>query len=202
MSAGIGKAGTIHVQMQAKLLAGIADRAQLLGLVHSTDFGGLGQAHHARLGVVDVLALQGDFTNGRGRQLALLGPAEQQLGTIGEELGGAAFVGLDVGNVGADHAVVTLAERRQRQGIRSRAIESEKHLAVGIEQRPKVIGRARCPLIVAVRPVMPLIRSGHGLPGFWAYAGIVVAGKLLIGGGHRVLVVWHCRTVTGQHVSL
>jgi len=150
---------------------------------------GLGQADHAWLGVMDVLALQRDLANGSRRQLALLGPAEQQLGAVGEELRRAAFVRLDVGDVGADHAVVALAKGRQRQGIGRRTVEGEEHLAVGLEQCAEVISRAGCPLVVAVCPVVALIRPRHGFPGFRADAGIVVAGKLLLVGRHQILVM-------------
>ncbi len=100
------------MQVQVQLLAGLADGAQFGGLIDGTDLGGLGQADHAGLGVMNVLAFLRDLADRRGRQLTLLGSCHQQLGTVGEELRSAAFVGLDMRDIGADDAVIALAQGR------------------------------------------------------------------------------------------
>lgn len=84
------------MQVELQLLAHLADRGDLLGAVDGADLGGLGQGHHARLGVVDVLALERDLADRLRGQLAAQGARGEQLGAVGEELRRAAFVGLDV----------------------------------------------------------------------------------------------------------
>ena len=101
--------------MQAQFAAHRADRPHFVGAVNGTDFRGLSQGHHAWLGVMDVLAFEGDLADRLGRQFAVFGLGQQQLGAVGEELRRAAFVGFDVGGLRADHAVVALAQRRQGQ---------------------------------------------------------------------------------------
>ncbi len=177
--AGVGKACAVHVQVQAQFLAGGADRLELVGAVHAADFGGLGNGDHARLGVVDVLALECNFADRLRGQLAVFTARGEQLGAVGEEFRRAAFVGLDVGRLGADDAVVALAQRRQGQGVGGGAVEGEEHLAVGFEQLAEMVGGAGRPLVVAVGALVALVSLFHGGPGFRADAGIVVAGKLL-----------------------
>ena len=149
-SAGIGETGAVHVQQQAQLLAGVADGADFFGAVHAADFGGLGDGDHPRFWIVDVLALEGDFADRLGGDLAVFSTGDQQFGTVGKELRGAAFVGFDVSGFGADHAVKALAQGRQRQGVGRRTVEGEIHFAVGFEQFAKVVGGAQGPLIVTV----------------------------------------------------
>ncbi|MNE46627.1 hypothetical protein D3C80_1409750 [compost metagenome] len=167
------------MQVQAQLLAGGADRLQLVGAVHRAHFGGLGNGHHARLGVVDILAFERHFTNRLWRQLAVDAGRRQQLGAVGEKLRRTAFVGFDVGGLGADHAVIALAQRRQGQGVGSGAVESEEHFAVGFEQLAEVLRCTLGPLVVAVGAVVAVVGFFHRRPGFGADAGIVVAGELL-----------------------
>ncbi len=67
---------------------------------------------------------------------------QQQLGAVGKELGGAAFIGFDVGQFVTDDAVIALAERGQGQRVGRRAVEDEKHLAIRLEQFAQRVGRA------------------------------------------------------------
>lgn len=177
--AGIGKARAVHVQVEAQLLAGGADRFELIWAINGAYFGGLGNGDHPRLGVVDILAFEGHFTDGFRRQLAVDAGRRQQLGTVGEELRRTAFVGLDVGGLGADDAVVALAQRGQGQGVGSGTVEGEEHLAVGFEQVAEVFRGALGPLVVAVGAIVAVVGLFHCCPGFGADAGIVVAGELL-----------------------
>ncbi|MNP18231.1 hypothetical protein D3C76_1107040 [compost metagenome] len=167
------------MQVQAQLLAGGADRLELIGAVDGPDLGGLGQGHHPWLGVVDVLALQRHFADRLRRQLAVDAGRGQQLGAVGEELWRAALIGFDVGGLGADHTVVALAQRGQGQGVGGGAVEGEEHLAVGFEQLAEVFRGAFGPLVVAVGAVVAMVGFFHRRPGFGADTGIVVAGELL-----------------------
>ncbi|MNJ55744.1 hypothetical protein D3C77_512620 [compost metagenome] len=117
---------------------------------------------------MDVLALEGNFADRFRGQLAGHGTGGEQFRAVGEELRGATFVGLDVGGLRADHAVIALAQRRQRQGVGGGAVEGEEHFAVGFEQFAKVLGSPGCPLVVAVGAVVTLVGFFHGGPGFRA----------------------------------
>ncbi|MCY1420814.1 hypothetical protein D9M71_364490 [compost metagenome] len=184
--AGVGEARAVHVQVQPEFATGLADRAQLIRAVDGADLGGLGDGDHPRLGIVDVLALEGDLADRLRGQLALLvGTRQQQLGAVGEEFRRAALVGLDVGGLGADHAVVALAQRGQGQGVGGGAVEGEEHFAVGFEQVAEIVGRAGGPLVLAVGALVAVVGLGHRRPGFRADAGIVVAGELLGVVGHE-----------------
>ncbi|MNP09124.1 hypothetical protein D3C76_1012160 [compost metagenome] len=177
--ASIGKARAVHVQVQAQFLAGGADRLELVGAIDGAYLGGLGDGDHPRLGVVNVLALERHFADRLRRQLAVDAGCGQQLGAVGEELRRAAFVGFDVGGLGADYTVVALAQRGQGQGVGGGAVEGEKHLAVGFEQLAEVLRGALGPLVVAVSAVVAVVGFLHRRPGFGADTGIVVAGELL-----------------------
>jgi len=80
--------------------------------------------------------------------------------------------------------MVALAQRGQRQGVGGRTVESEEHLAVGLEQIAETVGGAVGPFIIAVGALMALVGLFHGGPGFRADAGIVVTGELLALVGH------------------
>jgi hypothetical protein len=69
----------------------------------------------------------------------------------------AAFVGFDVGGFRADHAVVTLAQRRQRQGVGRGAVEGEEHFAVGFEQFTEIVGGAVGPFVVAIGALVAVV---------------------------------------------
>ncbi|MCY1405739.1 hypothetical protein D9M71_209840 [compost metagenome] len=180
------------MQVQAQFLAGGADGADFVRGVDAADFGGLGQGHHTGFRVVDVLALERDLADRFRGQLAVFSTGDQQFGAVGEEFRGAAFVGFDVGGFRADHAVVTLAQRRQRQRVGGGAVEGEKHFAVGFEQFAESVGGAGGPLVVAVCALVAVVGLFHGRPGFRADTGIVVAGELLALVGHGLLPWSRC----------
>ena len=126
----------------------------------------------------------GDGADRVGRQLAVGRGCDEQLRAVGEEFGRAALVGLDMGGGRADHAVIGLAERRQRQRIGRGAVEGEEHLAIGGEQGAEGVRGALGPVIVAISGSMAAIGLFHRFPGFGADPGIIVAGELLHFGHH------------------
>lgn len=153
---------------------------------------------------MDVLALEGDLADRFRGQLAVFGARGEQLGTVGEKLRCAAFVGLDVGGFRADHAMVALAQRRQRQGVGGGAVEGEEHFAVGLEQVTETVGGAVGPFVIAIGALMAVVGLFHGGPGFRADAGIVIAGELLALVGHgpflwSMLVHTLTKIVWGAH---
>ena len=74
----------------------------------------------------------------------------EDLGAVGEELGRAALVGLDVGGLVAEDGVVALAQRGERQRVGRGAVEDEEDLAVGLEELAQQVGGPGGPGVVAV----------------------------------------------------
>ncbi len=138
--AGVGEAGAVHVEAEAELAADGGDGADLVEGVDLAGLGGLGDGDDAGLGEVDVAAAGGDGADGVGGELAVGGGGDEELGAVGEELGGAALVGLDVGAVGADDAVVALAEGGEGEGVGGGAVEGEEDLAAGVEEGAEGVG--------------------------------------------------------------
>ncbi|MNE69316.1 hypothetical protein D3C80_1650350 [compost metagenome] len=141
---------------------------------------------------MDVLALERDLADRVRGQLAVFSAGDQQLGAVGEKFRGAAFVGFDVSGFRADHAMVTLAQRGQRQRVGGGAVEGEKHFTVGFKQFAEIVGGAGGPFVVAVGALVAVVGLFHGRPGFRADAGIVVAGELLALVGHGLLPWSRC----------
>ncbi len=118
------------MQAQAQLAAHGRQRLDLVHAVDQTRFGRLGDGDRAGLGKMNVGSAQREGADSLGRQLAVGAGGDQKLGSVREKLRGAAFVGLDMGGGRADHAVIGLAERGQRQRIGRRAVEGEEDLGV------------------------------------------------------------------------
>ena len=185
----IGEARAVHVHLEVAALGDRRDRAHLLDAIDRAQLGGLGQAHHLRLRVVDVVALGHQRFHRVRRELAeprrgALGFAHQQLRAVGEELRPAAFVGLDVRHRAADHRVVALAQRGQRQRVGRRAVEDEIDVAVGLEELAQSFRDLLRPAVLAVgRLVAAGLRLHEPARGVRAHAGVVVAGEMLQGQG-------------------
>jgi len=81
----------------------------------------------------------------------------------------------------ADHAVVALAQRGQRQRVGGRAVEDEVDIAIGGEDFAQAVGDAARPFVVAVAGGVAVVGGEEGLQGFGADARAVVAGELLHG---------------------
>ena len=166
-------------QVRAAQVRVSGDGAHLLHRIHRAQLGGLRQAHHLGLGVVDVAPAADHLLDGVRAELAQRAGRGQHLGAVGEELGGPALVGLDVGHLAADDGVVALAHGGERQRVGRRAVEDEEDLAVGLEGLPEEPAGPLGPGIVAVGGGVAAVGLGHGLPGFGTDPGIVVAGKLV-----------------------
>ena len=183
--AGIGEAGPVHVQAQAERPAGRREGAQLGEAVDLPRLGRLRDGDDAGLGEVDVGA-RGERPDGARRQLAALRAGDEELRAVREEFGRAALVGLDMGRIGADHAVVGLAQGGQRQRVGGRAVEGEEDLALRLEQGAEGVSGARRPGILAIGGGVAAVGRLHRGPGLRADAGIVVAGELLRVARHRL----------------
>lgn len=137
---------------------------------------------------MDVGALLDHALDGGGLDFAVGGGDEEDLGAVGEEFGRAAFVGLHMGDVRAQNAVVGLAERGEGKGVGGGAVEGEEDFAVGLEEVAEEVGGLLGPLVIAVAALVGGVGLFHGLPGLGADAGVVVAGELsAMGGGTREL---------------
>ena len=99
---------------------------------------------------MDVTALGSEQAYIGGLQLAIAVRRSKQLGAVGEELRGAAFVGLDMRRVGTDHAVVGLAHGGECQRVGGSAVEDEIHVAFGLEQLAQAIAHLAGQRVVAV----------------------------------------------------
>ena len=160
---------------------------ELLGCIDRPDLCGLGQAERLGLGVVNIGPLGHQVFDTLRCQLAVLALPQKQLGAIGGVLRAAAFIGFNVGQLVADHAVKRLTDRGQGQRIGGSAIEHEVNVTVGIEQRPQAIRRLLRPAVLTVGRLIHPVGRLHGFPGLRAHTAVVVAGKLL-GLGHNALL--------------
>ena len=161
----------------------VSQDGQFVGGVESTDLGGLGEANHLRLGVVNIRSLGNQPFYIGGVELPLIALGQQQFRAVAGELWGPALVGFHMGQFVADHAVVGLAQRRQGQGVGRRAVKDKEHLAVGLEDAAKGVRRPLGPPIVAVGGDIPLVGLDEVLQRLGAHARVVVAGKLNRSGG-------------------
>ena len=116
----ISESGAIHMDFKAVFLSQITDRVQFGWLVQGAQLGGLRQTQGTGLGMVgNALAID------MARQLfagylSVITIDRDQLGAAGEELGGAAFVGVDMRNPVTVNGAVNRRYRRQGQGICNR----------------------------------------------------------------------------------
>ena len=110
VSDGIGEAGAIHVEFEAKGFGAEADGVEFFGGVNGAYLSGLGDGNGAGFGEMEVSAAADDAFDAIGIDFAIGGLEEEDFGAVGKEFGGAAFVGFDVGNFGAEDGVIGLAE--------------------------------------------------------------------------------------------
>ena len=159
----------------------LRQRPQLVQRINRAQLRRLGQADHARFGIMNVRPPVDCMLDGLRVYLPVGARQQQQLGAIGEKLRAAALGGFDVRQFVAENAVVGLAQRRQRKRVGRRAVKDEKHLAVGLEDVANQVGRLVGPGIVSITDFVTLVGLRHGGEGFRTNTGIIVAGKLATG---------------------
>ena len=113
----IGKASAIHVQFLFKFPAFAANGVEFFGFVNGADFGGLGDADSVGFGEMNVGALFDDAFDVVRLDFSLAGWKEEHFGTVGKKLRRAAFIGFDMGDIGAQEAVVGLTKRSESERI-------------------------------------------------------------------------------------
>src|ERR1700722_5389898 len=135
---------------------------------------------------MQVIAPRDQLQHRVRRQLGAGSRQRQQFGATTEEFRRGAFIGLYVGGLVADDALVTARQRRQRQRIGRGTVEDEEHLgSIVLEQRTNQRAGALGPGILTVTGRVANVGGVQGLPGFGADAGGVVAGKLPARGSAR-----------------
>src|SRR5580698_1900220 len=110
------------------------------------------------------------------RQLATRCIDENQFAT-GEFFRGAAFVGVDMGHIAANHRIVRLRKRLQAEAIRRRAIENDKDFHIRPEVLLELANRSLSVRVVPVTHRVPRIRAGNGSQDLGMDASVVVAGE-------------------------
>ena len=177
---GIGDAGAVEMDEHAECVGLVAQRGDLVGGVQRAEFGGLRDRDHPGLDVVlhalevrELGELLGTSLRAGGREVDQLG-GECPLGRTG-------LVDGNVRPVGAHDRVVRPRERpeqcRQRDDVRTRAVEREPCRDIGSEQIAEALGALACVLVVAVGERGPLVGREHGLDHRRVGAGGVVAGE-------------------------
>jgi hypothetical protein len=119
---GIGEARPIDVQCQPAGLGERGDGGHFIRGVDPPIFARLGNRDRVGLNLVNVTPDRGqhclDSSRGQlGRIAPIAGAAQNQLGAVGVEPRGAAFVGLDMRFAVADHSAVRRDHSGQRQAV-------------------------------------------------------------------------------------
>jgi len=183
--AGVGEAGAVEVDGEAVGVGEVGEGVDLGRGVDGPVFGGLGEGEGAGFREMDAVAAGEGGGDGGGGEFAVGAGEREELAAAGEELGGAAFVGVDVGDLVAEDALVTLAEGGEGEGIGGGAVEDEKCFAVGFEEIAEELAGAGGGGVVAVGGDGAGVGGVDGGEGLGADAGGVVAGERgVVAGGH------------------
>src|ERR1035441_3533976 len=160
-------------------LAFIRNGSQLLQGINPPGRGGLCKRYGARLGVVNILTLGGEFVNSIRSKFAVGTGGDKQFRPVGEKLWCAALIGLNMCLVTADYPVVGLAKRGQSKRIGGGAVEDKVDIAFAFEEFAKCIRGSRRPGIVSIRRCVALVGRFACAPCLGADARIIVARELL-----------------------
>jgi len=183
--ASVGKPGSVHVHGEAVGVRQIGEGANGLGRIDRTVLGGLGQREGAGFGEMNAVAAGEGGSNGGGGELAGRARQREQLAAAGEEFRGAALVGVDVGDLVAENALMAGAESGEGKSVGGSAVEHKECLAIGLEEIAEQLLRAGRGGVFAVAGDARGVGGVEGGEGFGADAGSVVAGKRqVVSGGH------------------
>ena len=185
--AGVGEAGPVHVHGEAVGVREIGEGTNGRGRIERAVFRGLRERKRAGLGKMHAMAAGERGGDGGGGELAGRAGQREELAAAGEKFWGAAFVGIDVGDLVAEHALVAGAEGGEREGVGGGAVEDKERLAIGGEELPEKLVRAGRGGVFAVAGDARGVGGVEGGEGIGADAGGVVAGKReVVAGGHGV----------------
>src|SRR5437660_4613130 len=99
---------------------------------------------------MDICSALDRVLDGSGADFTVLALKQQDFGSVGKEFRRATLVALDVRELMAEDAVIGLAQRGERKGIGSRAIEDEKDLAFRFKYVTDQIRRFGSPGVIAI----------------------------------------------------
>ena len=169
-------AGPIHVQEHAAFVRKAGQSFYFAGLIDSAHLSGLRDGNDAGLHVMRVIDAMIGVTDSFDCKLAV-GYGNGKKLASGKFLWSAAFVGIDVRGLAADHRVISVGQRFQAQAIGSGAIENEEDFNIRAKMLLEFLHRGRGVGIVSIAHRMTLVRFADGFQNFGVNPGIVVAGK-------------------------
>jgi hypothetical protein len=124
---GVRDPGAVHVKQEAMRVGKIGEGPNFGRRVHGAVFARLRNRHDARLDVVLVADAAEPCRNGGDGQPAVRRRHAEEL-AAGEAFGGAAFVDVDVRQVGADHRLVGPHQRLNAEDVGAGAVEDEENV--------------------------------------------------------------------------
>lgn len=163
----------------------VGEGAEFGGRVERAVLGGLSDGDGSGFGKVNAVTADESGGDGGGGEFAEGAGEREEFAAAGEKFGGAAFVGVNVGDLVAEDALVAVAEGGEGEGVGGGAVEDEEGFAVGFEDLPEELLRAGGRGIVTVGGDGVGIGGVERGEGFRADAGGVVAGERgIVTGGH------------------
>ena len=182
---GVGDARAVHVQKHFMLMRELGQRLNLFRLVDRPHLGRLRNRDDPRLHMMLVADAVIGVAHGVERDLAVLMRQRNQLASR-MLLRSAAFVGIDVRVVAAQHRVVRPVQRLQAQHVRAGSVEGEEDINPRTEVLFELRDRRTRVRIVAVSDDVSLVGACDRLQHLGMHSGIVVAGKAAGGLGKNL----------------
>lgn len=175
---GVGETGAVEVDMEAEAVGGAGEVGEVVGGIDGAEFGGLGEAEGGGFGGVEGEMVEDGLFDGGGMEQAVVTGEGEETGAAAKELGGGAFVVLDMGGGVAEDGVVGAMEVGEGEGIGAGAVEDQEHLGVGFQEIADGLAGVIGPGIGTVGGGVVLIGVADGLPGFGTDGSLVVAGEM------------------------
>src|SRR5438105_9679483 len=149
-------------------------------------------------------------------ELSVLSSRRNELRATREKLARTAFVVLNVRVLVTDHAVKWLAELRESERVRSRAVECEINIAIRLEQFPHPVAYSFCPFIITIGGDRLIsVRFLEDGPGFRTQWRCIIASELVArfyphcrspsrvsSGEQRTIAAGRFRKVVWRHLRL
>ena len=145
-------------------------------LVNRPHFGGLRNGDNPRLNVVLVAYIVIGM-RGRGNGKLAIGRRKRDKLAAGQLFGRAAFVGINMRELGAKNGMVRACQRLQAEHVGGSTVEDEEHLDVGAEVLAKFLDGRSGIRVVTIADNVAAVGAGNGFKHLGMDVGIVVAGK-------------------------
>ena len=193
----IGKARAVKLDFHSACVRHFAECTELFRRVDGAELRRLRERQRARARAVLIVRRRCECRNGVGDELRVRRLCRQQLGAAAEKLRRAALIDVDMRIRVANDCVGTVTNRREPERVRGRAVEHEKHIAIGVERGADRVGRGACPVVVAVTGCVAAIRFDERSERFRTNASVVVAREL-----RRLRVRRHRRSAIQSRTEL